>query len=87
MNISTSLSEVVNEESKEPDAIYVREYEEGIDPSKDEKYVLPMINETQKSNPTNKKIDAAPFLAGLGLAAVASVGVKSYIDEKKEEEN
>lgn len=87
MNISTSLSEVVSEESKEPDAIYVREYEEGIDPSKDEKYVLPMINETQKSNPTNKKIDAAPFLAGLGLAAVASVGVKSYIDEKKEEEN
>lgn len=86
INISTSLSEAVNEEVKNPDAIYVREYEEGIDPSKDEKYVLPMINETQKTNQTNKKIDTAPFLAGLGLAAVASVGVKSYIDEKKEEE-
>ncbi len=46
-------------------------------------YVIPRINE----KPGTRKIETGPFLEGIGLAAVAGISTKIYIDSKKDEDN
>lgn len=46
-------------------------------------YIVPRVNGTSET----KKIETAPFLESLGLAAVAGISSKIYLDKQNEEKN
>lgn len=48
-----------------------------------EEYIIPMVNNKE----TEKKIETSSFLESLGLASVAGISTKIYMDSKKDDED